>query len=80
MSDTESVAQSQLKSFIECIERLNEEKQSIQEDIKDKYGEAKASGYDTKILRQVIKLRKLSSQEREETEALLDTYMSALGM
>lgn len=69
-----------LRLLIERIERLNEEKQGIQEDIQAVYGEAKAVGYDTKILRQVIKLRKMRKDERQEMEAVLDVYMSALGM
>lgn len=69
-----------LQLLIERIERLNEEKQGIQEDIKQTYGEAKSVGYDVKILRQVIKLRKMRADERQEMEAVLDAYMAALGM
>lgn len=69
-----------LQLLIDRIERLNEEKKGIQEDIKDVYGEAKAVGYDVKILRQVIKLRKMRADERQEMEAVLDAYMAALGM
>ena len=76
--DAATVSLNRLKSYIERIERLNEEKYSIQEDTKDVYGEAKAEGYDPKIMRKVISLRKLSKVEREETEELLDTYMTAL--
>lgn len=68
----------QLKSFIERIEKLEEEKQTFVDDIKSVYGEAKASGYDTKILRAVVKLRKLDPQERAEFDQLIDTYMGAL--
>lgn len=69
----------ELKSFIERIERLNEEKQAIADDVKDVYAEAKGRGYDTKILKAVIKLRKIDPAEREEFEAVLETYMNALG-
>ena len=69
-----------LRLLIERIERLNEEKAGIQEDIKNVYGEAKSVGYDAKILRQVIKLRKMRADERQEMEAVLDAYMAALGM
>lgn len=73
-------AKDQLKAIIERIERLEEEKKATQDDIKDVYAEAKANGYDTKILRQVIRIRKQDKSEREEMEALLDLYMQALGM
>lgn len=76
----DSFAAGQLKSFIERIERLEEEKQTIADDIKDVYAEAKANGYDTKIMRQVVRIRKQDKSEREEMEALLDLYMQALGM
>jgi uncharacterized protein (UPF0335 family) len=69
-----------LKQFVERIERLEEERKSISEDIKEVYAEAKSNGFDNKILREVIKLRKLESSEREELEHLLDTYLRALGM
>lgn len=69
-----------LRLLIERIERLNEEKKGIQEDIKDVYAEAKAVGYDPKILREVIKLRKMRPDDRQEMEAVLDAYMAALGM
>ena len=75
-----SFAAGQLKAFIERIERLEEEKQTIADDIKDVYAEAKANGYDTKIMRQVVRIRKQDKSEREEMEALLDLYMEALGM
>jgi uncharacterized protein (UPF0335 family) len=71
---------SQLRSIIERIERLEEEKREIAEAIKEVYAEAKGNGFDTKILRTVISLRKKSSDERSEEEAILDTYLSALGM
>ena len=81
MSDpTSSVAADQLKSFVERIERLEEEKQTIADDIKDVYAEAKANGYDVKVLRQVIRIRKQDKAEREEMEAVLELYLQALGM
>ena len=80
MSDTHGIARDQLRAFIERIERLEEEKQSIADDIKDVYGEAKGVGFDTKILRRVIQLRKQDRDERIEQEAILDTYLHALGM
>ena len=70
----------QLRQFIERIERLEEEKAAIASDIRDVYAEAKANGFDNKIIRQVIKIRKMDSNERQEQESLLDTYLHALGM
>ncbi|MEM6711425.1 MAG: DUF2312 domain-containing protein [Pseudomonadota bacterium] len=78
MSDT-TVAAGQLRSFIERIERLEEEKKAISDDIKDVYGEAKSNGFDTKVLRQVVRIRKQDQAERQEQEALLDLYLGALG-
>lgn len=69
-----------LRLLIERIERLEEEKKGISDDIKDVYAEAASTGYDKKILRQVIKLRKMRRDERLEMEAVLDAYMAALGM
>lgn len=80
MSDAHGVARDQLRSYIERIERLEEEKKTIGDDIKDVYGEAKAMGFDTKILRKVIAIRKQDQNERMEQEAILDTYLHALGM
>lgn len=80
MSDAHGVARDQLRSFIERIERLEEEKKTIADDIKDVYGEAKGTGFDTKILREVIKIRKQDKDERAEREAILDSYLAALGM
>lgn len=77
---TEKKKDTRLTSIIERIERLEEERKCLADDIREVYSEAKHVGYDTKILRAVIRLRKLTSQERDETEALIDTYMSALGM
>ena len=82
MSDEEvsGVAAGQLRAFIERIERLEEEKKTIADDIKEVYGESKSMGYDNKILRKVISIRKLDQNERLEQEAVLDTYLAALGM
>ncbi|HPE30667.1 MAG TPA: DUF2312 domain-containing protein [Parvularculaceae bacterium] len=74
-----TVAGERLRSFIERIERLNEEKDAILSDQKEVYAEAKGEGYDTKILRQVIRIRKMDRADRQEQEALLDLYLSALG-
>jgi uncharacterized protein (UPF0335 family) len=79
-SGPSGIAVDHLRSIIERIERLEEEKQAIAEDIKEVYQEAKANGYDTKTLRQVVKIRKQDSAERQEQEALLDLYLAALGM
>jgi uncharacterized protein (UPF0335 family) len=73
-------AKEHLKSFIERIERLEEEKKALADDIREVYAEAKGSGFDTKIMRQVIKLRKMESADRQEQEAMLDLYLGALGM
>lgn len=75
-----SIARDQLKSLVERIERLNEEKKAILDDVKEIYAEAKANGYDTKILRKVIALRKMDAADREEMQSLIETYLSALGM
>jgi uncharacterized protein (UPF0335 family) len=75
-----SFAKDQLRSIIERIERLEEEKQALADDIKEVYAEAKANGFDAKTLRMVVKLRKEDANERQEREALLDLYMHALGM
>ena len=73
-------AKDQLKAFVERIERLEEEKKTIGDDIRDVYAESKANGFDTKVLRQVVKLRKQDANERNEQQAVLETYMHALGM
>lgn len=73
-------AKDQLRSFIERVERLEEEKAALSTDIREVYSEAKATGFDTKTMRQVIRLRKLDTADRQEQEAILDLYMSALGM
>ena len=74
------IAADQLRAFIERIERLEEEKKTIADDIKDVYAEAKGNGFDVAILRKVISLRKKALHEREEEEAILDLYLQALGM
>lgn len=73
-------ADDRLRLLIERIERLEEEKKGIGDDIKDVYAEAKATGYDAKILRQIVRLRKMKPDDRREMEALLDTYKNALGI
>lgn len=80
MTDAHGIARDQLRSIIERIERLEEEKKTIADDIKDVYAEAKGTGFDTKALRKIIALRKKDEQERMEEETVLDTYMIALGM
>lgn len=80
MSDVGGITAEQLKSYMERIERLEEEKAAMAADIKEVFAEAKANGFDAKIMRQVLKLRKMDSNDRAEQEALLDLYMSALGM
>jgi uncharacterized protein (UPF0335 family) len=73
-------AAGQLRSLIERIERLEEEKAALTSDIREVYSEAKGTGFDTKIMRQVVRLRKLDKADRQEAEAVLDLYLSALGM
>jgi uncharacterized protein (UPF0335 family) len=73
-------AKEQLRAFVERIERLEEEKKATSDDIKDVYAEAKGNGYDVKALRTVVRLRKQDINERREEEAVLETYMHALGM
>lgn len=80
MAGSAGVAREQLKTIVERIERLEEEKAAIAGDIKEVYAEAKANGFDTKTLRQVVRIRKQDSAERQEQEALLDMYLHALGM
>lgn len=80
MADVGGIAAERLQSFIERIERLEEEKANLQNDIKEVFAEAKSTGFDTKIMRQVLKLRKMEETEREEQEELLDLYKRALGM
>ncbi|WP_336957818.1 DUF2312 domain-containing protein [Sphingobium aquiterrae] len=76
----DNVAAEQLRLFIERIERLEEEKKGIADDIKDVYLEAKSTGYDVKTMRSIVRLRKLESHVRQEAEALLETYKNALGI
>ena len=73
-------AKDQLKAFVERIERLEEEKKALSDDIRDVYAEAKGNGYDVKALRTVVRLRKQDKDERAEQEAILETYLQALGM
>ncbi len=80
MSEVGGVAGDRLRSFIERIERLEEEKATIAVDIREVYAEAKATGFDPKIMRQIVRLRKMESDDRQEQEALLEIYKSALGM
>lgn len=79
-SNTESVAQDQLRAFIDRIERMEEEKAAIGADIKEIYAEAKGNGFNSKIIRELVKIRKMDANERAEHEAILELYMSALGM
>ena len=74
------IAKDQLKAFVERIERLEEEKKVIADDIKDVYAEAKGNGFDIKALRVVVRMRKQDVDERKEHEAILETYLHALGM
>lgn len=73
-------AKDQLKSIIERIERLEEEKKTISDDIRDVYAEAKGNGFDVKVLRTIVRMRKQDANERAEQETILETYMQALGM
>jgi len=77
---SEVVAADELRLLIERIERLEEDKKAVSEDITNVYSEAKSRGFDPKIMRQIIKLRAMEQHQRQEWEAVLDTYMSALGM
>ncbi len=79
-SNSGNVAKDQLLSIIERIERLEEEKKATMDDIKEVFAEAKGNGFDTKVLRKVIAIRKQDAAEREESEAILELYLSALGM
>jgi len=76
----ENVAAVELRNFLDRIERLEEEKQTIADDIKDVFGEAKGRGYDTKSIRTILKMRKQDADERREQESILDSYLLALGM
>jgi uncharacterized protein (UPF0335 family) len=80
MVETGGVAKEQLRAFVERVERLEDEKKAIADDIKDVFAEAKANGFDVKTLRTIVRLRKQDTNERAEQEALLDLYLHALGM
>ena len=80
MSDTSGIAADRLRSFVERIERLEEERTALSADIREVYSEAKGVGFDTKILRQVVRLRKMDSADRQEQEELLVIYKEALGI
>lgn len=75
-----SIDSGHLKAFIERIERLEEEKRALAEDIKDVYAEAKGTGYDVKAMRKIVSMRRQDHNKRREEEEILDIYMSALGM
>jgi Uncharacterized protein conserved in bacteria len=78
--NSQTIAAGQLRAFIERIERLEEEKAQIQEDIKQVFSEAKGTGFDTKVMRTILRIRKKDQAERQEEEAILDLYLNALGM
>lgn len=80
MAKTGGVAGERLRSFIERVERLEEERAGIGADIREVYSEAKSAGFDSKIMRQIVRLRRMDTAERQEEEALLETYQRALGM
>ena len=80
MPDVGGIAGERLKSFIERVERLEEEKRALAEDIKEVYAEAKGVGFDVKIMRQIVRIRKMDQDELDEQETLLDVYKRALGM
>lgn len=79
-NSSQTVAAGQLRAYIERVERLEEEKKTIADDIKDVYAEMKGTGFDTKTVRKIIKLRKQDQAERQEAESILELYMAALGM
>ena len=80
MENDTNETKNQLMSFIERIERMEEEKAAVATDIKEIYAEAKNNGFETKIIRKIVSLRRKSKEERQEEEALLETYMSSIGM
>jgi uncharacterized protein (UPF0335 family) len=80
MPDVGGIAGDRLKSFVERIERLEDEKKALANDIKEVYAEAKGTGFDTKIMRQIIRLRRMDKDDLDEQETLLDVYRRALGM
>ena len=77
---TVSFGRDQLKAFIERIERLEEERSALTGDIREVYAEAKSAGYDTKVMRQIVRLRRMDAADRQEQQALLDVYMQAVGL
>ena len=77
---TDNVSAEQLRQFIERIERLEEEKRGFADDIKDVYAEAKSTGFDTKTMRSIVRLRKMEAHHRQEADALMETYRNALGL
>jgi len=79
-SDDMTVAGGQLRAFIERVERLEEEKKSIADDIKEVYAEAKGTGFDTKIVRRIVRMRKMDQAQRQEEETITELYLAALGM
>jgi uncharacterized protein (UPF0335 family) len=80
MADVQGVSGERLKQYIERIERLEEEKAGIADDVRDVYAEAKSAGFDSKIMRMIVRLRKMASEKRREEEELLDIYKSAIGL
>jgi uncharacterized protein (UPF0335 family) len=80
MSNEAGIAGEQLRAFVERIERMEDEKTGINDDIKEIYAEAKGTGFDVKVIRQILRLRKQDPTDRQEQEAILDLYMHALGM
>lgn len=80
MSDVQGVSGERLKQYIERIERLTEEKEGLSDDIRDVYAEAKSAGFDSKIMKMIVRLRKMASEKRREEEELLDIYRSAIGL
>lgn len=80
MTDVGGIAAEQLRSYIERVERLEEEKAGLGADIREVYAEAKGNGFDPKIMRQIVRLRKMDAQDRQEMEALLDVYRAALAV
>ena len=79
-TSTPGTAANQLRAFVERVERLEEEKRALMDDIKDIYAEAKSNGFDVAALKAVVRLRRIDPQDRAEMDAILDTYLSALGM
>jgi len=77
---TDNVSAEQLRQFIERIERLEEEKRNFQDEIKDTYNEAKSTGFDTKTMRAIVRLRKMEKHHRDEADALMEVYRQALGL